>query len=223
MSTGEPRFRSIVLDVDSTLSGVEGIDWLAACRGEAMARAISEMTYAAMQGGVPLEQIYGRRLSKIRPRHDEIEALSHVYVERIAPGAVDAIRRMQRAGVQVQLVSGGLRPALLRLAYHIGLSPGDVHAVPIHFDAVGAYTDYDASSPLTTSSGKRDVVRKLALEAPAIAVGDGVTDVAMREAVDSFAAFTGFARRQPVIDAADDVVASFAELERLVFGVSRAD
>jgi len=218
MSPGEPRFRSVVLDVDSTLSGVEGIDWLAACRGDAMARAVAEMTRAAMQGGVPLEQVYGRRLAKIRPRHDEIEALSHVYVERVAPGAVDVIHRMQRAGIQVQLVSGGLRPALLRLAYHVGLSPGDVHAVPIHFDAVGAYTDYDASSPLTRSSGKRDVVRGLALDGPVIAVGDGVTDVAMREAVDSFAAFTGFVQRQPVIDAADDTVASFSELERLVFG-----
>ena len=27
------RFRSVILDVDSTLSGVEGIDWLAALRG----------------------------------------------------------------------------------------------------------------------------------------------------------------------------------------------
>ncbi|MFI5228112.1 MAG: HAD-IB family phosphatase [Gemmatimonadales bacterium] len=218
MSTGEPRFRSVVLDVDSTLSGVEGIDWLAACRGDEVARAVSEMTRAAMQGGLPLESVYARRLAKIRPRHDEIEALSHVYVERVALGAPQAIHRLQRAGVQVHLVSGGLRPALLRLVYHVGLSPGDLHAVPIHFDAIGAYVDFDAASPLTTSSGKRDVVRDLALDAPVLAVGDGMTDVAMRESVDCFAAYTGFARRQSVVDAADEVVASFAEVERLVLG-----
>ena len=218
MKDSVARFRSVVLDVDSTLSGVEGIDWLAGLRGEATARAIAELTRGAMQGGVPLEQVYGRRLARIRPRHDEIEALSHVYVERVAPGAGRAIARMQRAGVPVHLVSGGLRPALLRLAYHVGLSPSDVHAVPIHFDAVGAYVDYDASSPLTTSTGKRDVLRALALDGPLLAVGDGATDLPMRDVADSFAAFTGFARRQLVVDAADEVVDSFAEVERLVFG-----
>ena len=212
----EPRFRSVVLDVDSTLSGVEGIDWLAARRGGDMARSVAELTRAAMQGGVALEQIYGRRLAKIKPSHDEIEELSHVYVERVAAGAAETLGKFQRAGVQVHLVSGGLRPALLRLAYHVGLSPGDVHAVSIRFDTAGAYVGYDAASPLATSSGKREVVRALGLDAPVLAVGDGVTDVAMRGAVDLFAACTCFVTRQPVVDAADQVVASFAEIERLV-------
>jgi phosphoserine phosphatase len=217
MSAGAPRFRSVVLDVDSTLSGVEGIDWLAACRGEDLARTIGELTQAAMQGGVPLEQVYAQRLAKIRPRRDEIEALSHEYISRLATGAQEAIHGFLHAGVQVQLVSGGLRPALLRLAYHIGLSPGDVHAVSIRFDAVGAYVGYDARSPLTTSNGKREVVRRLGLDGPVLAVGDGASDIAMREVVDCFAAFVGFARREAVVDAANVVVASFAELERLVF------
>src|SRR4051794_31486881 len=103
MTDGEPRFRSVVLDVDSTVSGVEGVDWLAARRGDEMARTIAELTHAAMQGGVPLEQVYARRLAKIRPRRDEIEALSHEYIERLAPGAEKAISRFLHAGVQVQL------------------------------------------------------------------------------------------------------------------------
>jgi phosphoserine phosphatase len=214
---GAAPFRSVVLDVDSTVSGIEGIDWLAARRGDLVARRVSDLTQRAMQGGVPLEDVYGTRLAEIRPRREEVDALSRAYVEAIAPGAPESIARMRRTGVQVVLVSGGLRSALFRLAFHLGLGPSDVHAVSVRFDALGAYAGYDATSPLTTAKGKSQVVAALKLEAPILAVGDGATDLAMREVVDAFVAFTGFVCRSTVVERADAVASSFADLERVVF------
>ena len=49
-----------------------------------------------------------------------------------------------------------------------------------------------------------------------LAVGDGATDLAIRPAVDAFAAFTGFVRRAPVVASADVVIDSFAQLVELV-------
>lgn len=209
-------FRSLVLDVDSTVCGIEGIDWLAARRGEAVSRRISDLTQQAMQGGIPLERIYGARLSEIRPRREEVDALSRAYVDAIAPGAIASIARMRRSGVQVVLVSGGLRHALLRLALHLGLGPADVHAVHVRFDELGAYTGYDTSSPLTTANGKRVVVSGLELDGPIIAAGDGATDLAMRDVVDTFVAYTGFVNRANVVERADAVASSFEDLERVV-------
>jgi hypothetical protein len=40
----------------------------------------------------------------------------------------------------------------------------------------------------------------------------------MRPAVDAFAAYTGFVRRDPVVDAADHDVSSFSQLTELVLG-----
>ena len=91
-----------------------------------------------------------------------------------------------------------------------------MHAVSLRFDAGGAYLGYDTGSPMTTSDGKRRVVESLALDGPILAVGDGATDLAMRDAVDLFAAFTGFTTRPNVVAGADVVVASFEELERVV-------
>ncbi|HEX3866344.1 MAG TPA: HAD-IB family phosphatase [Gemmatimonadaceae bacterium] len=216
MSEREPVYRTLILDVDSTLSDIEGINWLAAQRGELVAQRIAGLTERAMDGGVPLERIYGLRLGEIRPRRDEVDALSRMYVETIAPGAVDTIARLRRAGVQVVLVSGGLRHALLRLALHVGLGPSDLHAVSIQFDALGAYVRYDEASPLTRADGKRQVLADLKADRPIMAVGDGATDVVMRDVADTFVAFTGFARRPYVVDHADASVASFAELEGLV-------
>jgi phosphoserine phosphatase len=216
MTAIAPAFRTLVLDVDSTISGIEGVDWLAALRGDLLARRIANLTQQAMQGRVPLEEVYGARLAEIRPRRDEVDALSRAYVDALAPGAINTIARIRRSGVQVVLVSGGIRYALLRLALELGLGPADVHAVSVQFDAIGAYVGYDASSPLTTADGKARMVQALALERPIIAAGDGATDLAMRAVVDMFVAFTGFVTRSNVVDAADDVASSFADLERIV-------
>ena len=211
-----PAYATVVLDVDSTVSGIEGIDWLAKRRGEVIAHKVASLTDAAMRGEIPLESVYGARLAAIRPRRDDVDALAKAYVEQLAPGAAAAIKRLQHEGVNVVLVSGGLRHALLRLALHLGIDFADLHAVDIHFDTGGAFTDFDQSSPLTTAEGKRDVVRKLDLPRPILAVGDGATDVAMRDVADSFAAFTGFATRPNVVAKADFTIDSFDSLANRV-------
>ena len=210
------HFKSVVLDVDSTLSGIEGIDWLASLRGEEQRSRIASLTREAMEGDLPLEQIYGKRLAAVRPRRDEIDALGCAYVAQVAPDAPLVIRELHKNGVQVVLVSGGIRSAIIPLAMDVGVALEDLHAVPVRFDALGAYEGYDASSPLTTSTGKRDVVAGLSLPRPILAVGDGSTDVAMRDVVDTFGAFTGFATRPAVVEVADVVVASFPDLLRVV-------
>ena len=61
------------------------------------------------------------------------------------------------------------------------------------------------------------MLRELSLTAPILAIGDGATDVTTKEAGATFAAFTGFVRRDAVVDQADVVVASFQEISDLVF------
>ena len=98
----------------------------------------------------------------------------------------------------------------------LGIPQLDVHAVSVQFDAEGRYAGFDSASPLTTSSGKREVAASLALTPRVLAMGDGVTDLAMRPAVDSFCAFTGFVRRPPVVDLADLAIETFDQLVEIV-------
>ena len=206
----------MILDVDSTLCGIEGVDWLAARRGPEMAARVVALTEQAMQGLIPLDAVYGERLALIRPSRDDVAALAAAYVGALSRGAADALRRLRAAGLAVVLVSGGLREAILPVALQLGFIAGDVHAVGVAFDGAGAYAGYDRASPLATQAGKRTLVESLALPRPALAVGDGSTDAALRPAVDAFAAFTGFVRREPVVRAADIELSSFDELVELV-------
>ena len=217
-SQARPRFATVVLDVDSTVSGIEGIDWLARRRGDIVARKIASLTDEAMRGVIPLEKVYGARLEAICPGREDVAALSRAYLDALSPGCADAITSLRGAGVRVILVSGGLRYALLPLALDLGFEPSDLHAVDITFDSAGAYAGFDRSSPLTTSDGKATLIAGLPLPRPILMVGDGATDLATRGHVDSFAAFTGFASREDVVREADLVIGSFAELTRVVFG-----
>jgi phosphoserine phosphatase len=211
------RFSSVVLDVDSTLSGIEGIDWLASLRGPGMAAKISALTDRAMRGEITLDSVYGERLRMIAPARPEIEALGGKYVEEIAPGAAGVIAALRKAGVAIALVSGGLREAIIPLAQFVGAGDA-LTAVSIYFDERGNYRGFDERSPLATQQGKAQVVRDLALGAPVLGVGDGATDLAMKPAVAAFGAFVGFARREPVVRGADYTIESFAQLEALVLG-----
>lgn len=212
------HFATVVLDVDSTLCSIEGIDWLASRRGGDVAKRVSELTERAMRGELPLEQVYGARLSMVRPRREDVDALGREYIATIAPGAVEAVAKWRSSGVQVILLSGAIRHAILRVAQHIGLGPDEVHAVDVRFDAIGAWVGFDSSSALTTTTGKRDIVARLDLPRPMIAVGDGSTDRAVRETADAFAAFTGFVSRPTVAEGADFVVKSFDDLSAIVLG-----
>ena len=215
-TTFDPRYNTVILDVDSTLCGLEGIDWLAAQRGAGAALEVARLTQRAMDGELTLDAVYGTRLAMIRPAAPEIASLALAYRRALAPGAAAAVARLVRHGVRVLLVSGGIREAILPIAAGLRLPPADVHAVSLRFDAGGAYAGFDAASPLATQDGKLLVVQSLALPRPTLAVGDGATDLAIRPAVDAFAALTGFVRRRAVAAAADFEVASFDQLVEAV-------
>ena len=210
------RFNSVVLDVDSTLTGIEGIDWLAALRGPVAEAASAELTDKAMQGLIPLEEIYGRRLDSVRPTRAEIEALSRVYVQRMAPRARETVANLRENGVHLTIASGGFEQAILPLAAELGMQASEVHAVRLYFDDRGDYAGFDDTSLLARQYGKRDMIANLGLTAPVLAVGDGITDSEIAEVADAFAVYTGFIRRESVIARADHVLESFDQLRELV-------
>ncbi len=212
-----PRFRSVILDVDSTVCDIEGIDWLAARRDPETARESEALTAQAMAGEIPIEAVYTRRLQRIRPTDDELLALAHAYRAALQPGATELIAALQRAGVQVHLLSGGLRRAIAPVAEQLGLPTDRVHAVALARDTDGTMSLLDGDQPLATQRGKPLIVQQLALATPSVMIGDGSTDAAVRGVVTNFIAYTGVAHREHVVAVADAVADSFAALYPLLF------
>lgn len=212
LGRGGPRFATVILDVDSTLAGIEGIDWLARRRGGDLGARIAALTDRAMNGEIPLDAVYGERLALVRPTAAELDALGEAYCAAVAPGAAAAVTALRAAGVRIIVLSGGLLRPILSLARLVGVPAEDVHAVRVDVGAGGMYAGFDAASPLAREGGKLVVARELALARPVLAVGDGITDAEMRPAVDAFALFTGFVRREAAARAADVELSSFDQL-----------
>lgn len=211
-----PRYGTVVLDVDSTLSGIEGIEWLAGRRGDVVRRRVRAATEAAMRGDTPLDAVYGERLELVRPGRQEMAALASAYLDAVAPGARAAVRLLRARGVRIVMVSGGIRQALGPLAAYLGIPSSDVHAVPLRFGPDGEYAGYDVESPLWRGGGKAAVVESLRSQGDVLAMGDGMTDAELRGVVARFVAFTGFVHHDSVVALADAAIAHFRELPPLV-------
>ena len=198
------RFRTVVFDCDSTLSAVEGIEELAGEHREEVTR----LTTMAMNGQLPLEEVYGRRLELIRPGRQDVERIGRLYIQHLVPGAVEAVRTLEEAGVVIQVLSGGLLPPVAQVAAYLGIGPAHVAAVDVFFDTAGTYAGFDQTSPLARSGGKRRWLEQQGrkLPRPVLLVGDGATDLEARPAVDAFAAFTGVVERPEVARQADHVL-----------------
>ena len=213
-------FRTVILDCDSTLSSIEGIDELAA----AHAAEVASLTDAAMRGELRLEEVYGRRLALVRPTRPALDALGALYVERLVPDAREVVRALQEGGIAVRILSGGLLPAVLAVARELGVDDSHVAAVDVAFDDAGGYAGFDERSPLARAGGKAEVIAAWSgLPRPSMLVGDGKTDLEARDAVDSFVAFAGVVAREPVMAGADVVVraASLAPVLALALGDAR--
>ncbi|HEU0300682.1 MAG TPA: HAD-IB family phosphatase [Longimicrobium sp.] len=195
-------FASVVFDCDSTLVAVEGIDELSGPFRD----QIQALTEAAMDGSVPLEEVYGRRLELIRPTRARLDEVGREYVHTLVPHARETVAALRWLGKTVRIVSGGLLPAVQAVARELGLGADEVAAVGISFGAEGAYREFERESPLARSQGKAQVIRAWDLPRPVLLVGDGATDLEARPAVDAFAAYMGVAYRPAVAEGADFVL-----------------
>ncbi len=198
-------FEVVCFDCDSTLSKIEGIDELAkhVGLGEAMAR----LTDLAMNGDVPLEAVYGQRLSLIRPDQASIAALAEQYIAEMVEGVKEVFATLLAQGKAIHIVSGGLRQAILPLAQLLGLAAEQVHAVDVFFNSDGSYSHFDSTSPLAKSGGKAIVAGLLAGQGKLAMIGDGKTDMEAKQAGAFTIGFGGVVERPVVRELADVYVA----------------
>ncbi len=195
-------FDVICFDCDSTLSRVEGIDELA--RRNGLFEQVAALTDAAMNGEIPLEEVYAHRLELIKPDKASMDWLADLYIAEMVEGVVETVKTLLENGKQIHIISGGLRQAILPLAALLGIAEENVHAVDVFFDEQGDYRDFLRQSPLAMSGGKARVCRRLRMRySSLVMVGDGKTDLEAKQAGAYMIGFGGVANRPLVREQAD--------------------
>ncbi len=207
----------LLIDCDSTLSALEGIDELGRLKGPDVFRRVEEMTHDAMEGRLAVEAVFGRRLEIIQPRVDDLRQVGQRYLETIEPTAVAVLDQARREGWTPIIVSGGFRQAIRPLADHLGIA--QVEAVDLTFAADGSYLDYDRDFPTTRSGGKPEVVawmRRLHQPKRIVMVGDGVSDLETKPVVDLFVGFGRYVQRERVRTGSSHFITSLDRLPPLL-------
>lgn len=213
-----PEFYGVVfLDVDSCLTRIEGIDMLGQMHGKT--DEIKKLTNLAMNGEVPLDEVFARRLNLIRPRQEDLELVAQEYIRTITQDAPEVIKALRSLGVDVRLISGGYDAAIFPLAKHLGIPQTFVHANRLFFDKNGNYEGFDENNPLSKQGGKKAIIEKLrrdgvSIWGPVAIVGDAVSELETKPATDFRVGFGGHVKREKVEDEADVFIhdPSFAAL-----------
>lgn len=202
----------IFIDCDSTLSSIEGIDELARARGPEIFAQVVALTDAAMNGEVPLDEVFPRRMEIIRPDAKTCRKVASRYVETILPGAASLIKWLKKNGWLPVIVSGGFAPLIEPLAKHLGIAY--VEAVPLFLNEDGEYAGYGEDYPTTRNQGKNEIIREwkeALLPARTAMIGDGISDLETKRDVDWFIGFGGVVSRPQVKAGADHWVEKLSD------------
>jgi HAD superfamily phosphoserine phosphatase-like hydrolase len=208
--------RLLFIDCDSTLSAIEGIDEIARLSNPEIFAEVEAMTNAAMNGEIPLEDVFRRRMEIIRPNKAIVEAVSRQYIDRIVPGAAGFVALAKEQGWLPVILSGGFTPVIQPLARLLGIR--HIEAVPLQFNELGEYLGYDEDYPTTRNLGKNEVIRqwkKAMLPKQVVMIGDGVSDLETKSDVDLMVGFGGVAQREKVRKSADAWWDDFSDLEKM--------
>jgi len=203
----------LFIDCDSTLSAIEGVDELARLRGPDCFQEIETMTNAAMDGRVPINEVFGRRLEIIRPTRAECAEIGRMYIETVEPTAKAVIAEAKAKGWTPVILSAGYIQVIEPLAQFLGIE--HVEAVRLEFDAEGNYAGFDQDYPTTRNGGKPARILQLKADLNpmrTIMVGDGISDLETISAVDLFVGFGGYVQRPRVRESAPVFIHRLEEL-----------
>lgn len=203
----------IAFDCDSTLSAIEGIDELARLAGEEIFYQVADLTNRAMNGEVPVEEVFARRLDLIRPSQKQCYEIGQMYLKHIEPTAYQTVKSLREDGWECLIISGGFTPCIQPLALELGIQR--IEAVPLHFDQTGDYLGYDETYPTTRDGGKPEIISQLRKEHSPdhlIMVGDGASDLETLPLVDHFIGYFGYVTRAKVSEHCISHVTALSEI-----------
>lgn len=210
------RGKLFFIDCDSTLSTIEGIDELARGQGDEVFARVVDLTHAAMNGEVPITDVFFRRMDMIRPDRQLCDTVAQLYVETIVPGVTDMIRQIREDGWHPVILSGGFAPLIRPLADALGIE--HVEAVPLYLKEDGSYKGYGEDYPTTRNLGKNEVIRewkKALMPELVVMMGDGISDMETKPDVDLFIGFGGVVARPRVEEGCDFWLEDMTDISRL--------
>lgn len=210
----------LIIDFDSTFITKEGLDVLAevalmdfpdkkvqAVRLE----QIKALTHQGMEGKLSLSDSLAKRLNLLTAQQKHIPQAVAFLQQHITPSFLRNKTFFTENYENIFIISGGFKELIVPVVALLGIPANKVFANTLVLDANENIVGADIENPLSRNGGKAQVVQALGLEGEFIILGDGMTDLEIRDAIpgSTFVAFTENVARDAVMQRADVVVNSF--------------
>lgn len=208
-----------IIDFDSTITKVEGLDQLAAIAlahssdGTKVVQQIKELTDAGMNGELSLSESLSKRMSLLNANKKHVDALVEYLLENISESFERNKKFLQEYADQILVVSSGFKDFIIPVVSYLGLKAENVYANTFIYNDHGDIIGVDNSNVLSQTGGKIELVKSLNLDAHVSVIGDGFTDYEIKQhgLADRFYAFVENVERQKVVDVADFTIKSLDE------------
>ncbi len=208
-----------VFDFDTTIIKVEALDELAKIvlqnnpDKERIVKEISDITTQGMNGTLSFDISLKRRLALLKPDQSSIQLLIKFLKKRISPSILRNKQFFKKNSDTIYVVSGGFVEYIFPVVEAFGVRKDHVFGNVFLWNKKGEYVGYDTKNILSKKNGKVFAVKKLNLDGEIIVIGDGYTDLQIKQmgAAKRFIAFTENIERSSVIHDADQVARSFDE------------
>lgn len=208
-----------VIDFDSTVTQVEGLDELAAIalKGQAdgaeIVKKIKALTDAGMSGEISFSEALKNRIELLKANKSHIEILIDFLKTKISDSFLRNKSFLKEYKADIYIVSSGFKEFIIPITQSLGLNDENVYANTFTFDQDGNITGVDQSNVLAQTGGKIKLMESLKFDGHVSVIGDGYTDFEIKKAgfADRFYAFTENVERPKVTAEADFAIKSLDE------------
>jgi D-3-phosphoglycerate dehydrogenase / 2-oxoglutarate reductase len=208
-----------VIDFDSTLTKVEGLDKLAEIalaknpKGKEIVAKIKALTDQGMSGEITFAEALKQRIALLTATKTDLEKLVEFLKSNISNSFVRNKSFLKQYAADIYIVSSGFKEFILPIIQLLGLKPENVYANTFVFNETNEIIGVDETNYLAQNGGKIKLIESLKLDGHISVIGDGYTDYEIKKAglADRFYAFTENVDRPKVTDVADFVIKSLDE------------
>lgn len=208
-----------LIDFDSTITQVEGLDELAAIAlksdpsGETKVAKIKELTDLGMAGELSFSESLSQRLALLNANKSHVDILIEFLKGKVTESFLRNKQFLTEYADNIIIISSGFKDFIVPVAEYLGLKPGNVYANTFKYDEQGEIIGIDEDNPLSKTGGKIEVVKYLNLEGHVSVIGDGYTDYEIKKSglANRFYAFIENVERLKVTEVADFVIKSLDE------------
>mgnify|MGYP001414274909 CR=1 FL=1 len=209
----------LIIDFDSTFIRDETLDEIAKLVSDSSQKnKIYDLTNQAMEGKIDFRQALKKRVELLKIHKKDINTIITVLEKRVSSSFIKNKNRLRSISDRIYIVSGGFKEIIAPIVKEFGINNANIFANEFTYDNKGFITGVDDSSLLSYSDGKIRALKEIDITSGAYVVGDGSTDLEMRQVKDvsAFICFIENINRLSVSNQADYIASSLDEVFQII-------